>query len=229
MARVTVEDCVERIPNRFDLVMMAAQRSRNISAGASLTVEADNDKNHVISLREIADLTVDLKDLEEQLIQSMQRHVEVDEPEEDDLDMTSIQQEVLGESEEPAPAPAASAPEMSSEPSAEETTEPAQDAASAEISAEDVFSKSPSNVFASMEIDPDKEEADEGDIPSPDALGSAASTDQAETGSQNTANETPDASQVFGPAPESSEDANTADDTPEASEDRQEGGESEKF
>ena len=84
MARVTVEDCVERIPNRFDLVMTAAQRSRNISAGAPLTVETDNDKNHVISLREIADLTVDLKELEEQLIQSMQRHVEIDEPEEDE-------------------------------------------------------------------------------------------------------------------------------------------------
>ena len=141
MARVTVEDCVERIPNRFDLVMTAALRSRNISAGAPLTVEADNDKNHVISLREIADLTVDLKELEEQLIQSMQRHVEIDEPEEDDLDMISIQQEVLGEADD-APAPAKT---------------PA--AKSAPMSADDVFAKSDSKVFADMDIDPDAEEA----------------------------------------------------------------------
>jgi DNA-directed RNA polymerase subunit omega len=141
MARVTVEDCVERIPNRFDLVMTAALRSRNISAGAPLTVEADNDKNQVISLREIADLTVDLKELEEQLIQSMQRHVEIDKPEEDDLDMISIQQEVLGEADD-APAPAKT---------------PA--AKSAPMSADDVFAKSDSKVFADMDIDPDAEEA----------------------------------------------------------------------
>ncbi len=61
MARVTVEDCVERIPNRFDLVMLAAQRSRDVSAGSPLTVDRDNDKNPVIALREIADGTVDLE------------------------------------------------------------------------------------------------------------------------------------------------------------------------
>ncbi|MEQ8195931.1 MAG: DNA-directed RNA polymerase subunit omega [Rhodospirillales bacterium] len=101
MARVTVEDCVEQVENRFDLVMLAAQRSRNIAAGAPLTVDADNDKNHVIALREIADSTVDLADLEEQLVQSMQRHVEIDEPEEDEIDMLSIQQELQGEGEAP--------------------------------------------------------------------------------------------------------------------------------
>ena len=84
MARVTVEDCVERIPNRFELVMLAAKRSREISSGASLTVERDNDKNPVVALREIADETVPLDDLREELVRGLQKHIEVDEPEEDD-------------------------------------------------------------------------------------------------------------------------------------------------
>jgi DNA-directed RNA polymerase subunit omega len=92
MARVTVEDCVIKIPNRFDLVMLAAQRARNISAGAAMTVERDNDKNPVVALREIAEETVELNELEDALIKGLQRHVEMDEPEEDDTDMLSIQQ-----------------------------------------------------------------------------------------------------------------------------------------
>mgnify|MGYP001288802606 FL=1 len=84
MARVTVEDCVERIPNRFELVMLAAKRSREISSGSSLTVERDNDKNPVVALREIADETVPLDDLREELVRGLQKHIEVDEPEEDD-------------------------------------------------------------------------------------------------------------------------------------------------
>ena len=83
MARVTVEDCVERIPNRFELVMLAAKRSREISSGSSLTVERNNDKNPVVALREIADETVPLDDLREELVR-LQKHIEVDEPEEDD-------------------------------------------------------------------------------------------------------------------------------------------------
>ena len=83
MARVTVEDCVLRITNRFDLVMVAAQRARNISAGAPLTVERDYDKNPVVALREIADETVDTDALQASLVQSLQRHVEIDEPEEE--------------------------------------------------------------------------------------------------------------------------------------------------
>jgi len=78
MARVTVEDCVLKVPNRFELVMVAAQRSREILSGAPLTVEPDNDKNPVISLREIAEETVQLADLQESLIESQQRHVEFD-------------------------------------------------------------------------------------------------------------------------------------------------------
>jgi len=86
MARVTVEDCVEKIPNRFELVMLSAQRAREILAGAQLTVEADNDKNPVIALREIADETVNLDELRDSLVQSQQRHVEFDLPEEEEGD-----------------------------------------------------------------------------------------------------------------------------------------------
>ena len=92
MARVTVEDCVLKVPNRFDLVMVAAQRSREISAGSPLTVERDNDKNPVIALREIAEETVSIEALSDALIQGMQRHVEIDEPEEEpqDFEMSVI-------------------------------------------------------------------------------------------------------------------------------------------
>ena len=83
MARVTVEDCILKIPNRFDLVMLAAQRSRDISSGAPLTVEKDNDKSPVIALREIAEETVPLDELGESLIRGMQKHIESDEPDED--------------------------------------------------------------------------------------------------------------------------------------------------
>lgn len=85
MARVTVEDCVTEVPNRFDLVMLAAHRARTIAAGAPITVDRDNDKNPVVALREIADKTVGVKELEEDLIASHQRHLEVDEPEDDNM------------------------------------------------------------------------------------------------------------------------------------------------
>ncbi len=84
MARVTVEDCVVRVPNRFELVMLAARRARAISAGEPLQVERDNDKNPVVSLREIAN-GADLDDLRALLIRGLQKHVEVDEPEEDNM------------------------------------------------------------------------------------------------------------------------------------------------
>src|SRR5262249_12502495 len=83
MARVTVEDCVLQVPNRFDLVTLAAQRARDISAGAPLTLERDNDKNPVVALREIADTTIELDNLSNSLVQGLQRQVEVDEPEEE--------------------------------------------------------------------------------------------------------------------------------------------------
>jgi DNA-directed RNA polymerase subunit omega len=92
MARVTVEDCVLKVPNRFELVMVAAQRARNVGAGATLTVDRDNDKNPVIALREIAEGTVDLEALENSLIRGLQKVVETDEPESDDLDALGMQQ-----------------------------------------------------------------------------------------------------------------------------------------
>ncbi|MDR9426841.1 MAG: DNA-directed RNA polymerase subunit omega [Salibaculum sp.] len=85
MARVTVEDCVDKVPNRFELVMLAAHRAREISAGSPVTVDRDNDKNPVVSLREIADETHQADDLRERLIESNQTQIEVDEPEEDSM------------------------------------------------------------------------------------------------------------------------------------------------
>jgi DNA-directed RNA polymerase subunit omega len=82
MARVTVEDCVIKVPNRFDLVLVAAQRAREITAGAPLTLDRDDDKNPVVALREIADDTVPVDRLQDSLIRGMQKHVEIDEPEE---------------------------------------------------------------------------------------------------------------------------------------------------
>jgi DNA-directed RNA polymerase subunit omega len=85
MARVTVEDCVDKVPNRFELVMLAAHRAREIAAGAPITIDRDNDKNPVVSLREIADETQGADDLRERLIESNQNQIEVDEPEEDSM------------------------------------------------------------------------------------------------------------------------------------------------
>jgi len=81
MARVTVEDCVDKIDNRFDLVLLAAHRARLISSGQPILVDRDKDKNPVVALREIAESALAPKDLEEDFIHSLQRHVEVDEPE----------------------------------------------------------------------------------------------------------------------------------------------------
>src|ERR1700674_1032361 len=81
MARVTVEDCVDKIPNRFELLLIAAHRARMIAGGSPVTVEPDNDKNPVIALREIAEKTISAADMRESLIHSIQKHVEIDEPE----------------------------------------------------------------------------------------------------------------------------------------------------
>lgn len=135
MARVTVEDCVERVPNRFDLVLVAGQRSRQISAGEELTVDRDNDKNPVVALREIADITVDNDELRESIIRSMQRHVEQDEPEEDDMALLMAGQEwssatASGSSPSPSKEPvSAKVPEVTEEAEAGEpnaTGDPAE-------------------------------------------------------------------------------------------------------
>lgn len=96
MARITVEDCVLKVPNRFELVLLAAQRAREISSGAPLSVDRDNDKNPVVSLREIADGTVKVEDMSQHLIQNLQKHVEKDEPEEDNPELLSAGEELIG-------------------------------------------------------------------------------------------------------------------------------------
>ena len=108
MARVTVEDCILQVPNRFDLVMLAAQRAREISAGGPLTVDRDDDKNPVVALREIADETVGLEHLNDALVQGLQKHVEMEEAEEEqvEFDLSSMAlgaEEVSGEALGEAP------------------------------------------------------------------------------------------------------------------------------
>ena len=97
MARVTVEDCVDKVPNRFDLVMLAAHRAREISSGSPITVDRDNDKNPVVSLREIADETQSSGALKERLIESNQTQIAVDVPEDDAMALL-----MGGEADQPA-------------------------------------------------------------------------------------------------------------------------------
>ena len=91
MARVTVEDCIDKVPNRFELVLLAGHRARTISAGAQITVDRDNDKNPVVALREIGDEKIPCDDLREDFIHSMQKYVEVDEPEAEAVPMLSTE------------------------------------------------------------------------------------------------------------------------------------------
>ena len=95
MARVTVEDCVLKVPNRFELVMVAGQRARDISSGGRLTVPRDNDKNPVVALREIAEETVNLEILRNSLVTGLQKNVEVEEPEEDEIDVLAARELVM--------------------------------------------------------------------------------------------------------------------------------------
>jgi DNA-directed RNA polymerase subunit omega len=102
MARVTVEDCIDKVENRFELVLLASHRARLISSGAQLTVDRDNDKNPVVALREIADQTIQPDDLKEDLIHSMQKYVEVDEPEAETVPMIASPSSAGGEDAEVA-------------------------------------------------------------------------------------------------------------------------------
>lgn len=97
MARVTVEDCVDKVPNRFELVLLAGRRARAISAGAALTIDRDNDKNPVVALREIAERTVDPDALREEVITSLQKYAEADETEEEARLLLSDESEELDE------------------------------------------------------------------------------------------------------------------------------------
>ncbi|MFC5760700.1 DNA-directed RNA polymerase subunit omega [Rhizobium sp. GCM10022189] len=100
MARVTVEDCIDKVENRFELVLLASHRARLISQGASITIDRDNDKNPVVALREIADETLSPDDLKEDLIHSLQKHVEVDEPEPDPASLIAAGAATAADSEE---------------------------------------------------------------------------------------------------------------------------------
>ena len=99
MARVTVEDCVTKIPNRFELVMLASQRARDIAAGSELMVDRDNDKDAVVALREIAGGTATRDALHEALLLGLQRHAEIDEPEADMAELSGEEGDLLGEIE----------------------------------------------------------------------------------------------------------------------------------
>ena len=94
MARVTVEDCIDKIPNRYELLMVAAQRAKDLSAGAPLTVDRDNDKNPVVALREIAENTVNIEELQRSLVMGLQKYVEVEEPEEEELEILAAEKEL---------------------------------------------------------------------------------------------------------------------------------------
>lgn len=96
MARVTVEDCVQQVPNRFELVLLAAQRARNLSRGEELTVDRDNDKNPVVALREIAEQTIDRPGLEQDLIKSLSRAPEPEPADEEVLDLIPTDQNIFG-------------------------------------------------------------------------------------------------------------------------------------
>lgn len=96
MARVTVEDCVEKVPNRFELVLLAAQRARNLSRGEELTVDRDNDKNPVVALREIADETVQLEPLRNDLVRSLARAPEPEPADEEVMDLIPTEQNIFG-------------------------------------------------------------------------------------------------------------------------------------
>lgn len=175
MARVTVEDCVEIIPNRFELVVLTAQRSREVSAGAQLTRERDDDKNPVVALREIADKAVDPSDLEESLLHGLQKHVETDEPEEDDMAMLMSSDQWMSGSEQP-PTPARDPVEAAQEMGASDSVRPASAAPSGE-------SEPPRDPFSAMEPAPTRDPEPSAEPATPDAFGAPSQANDDTPGS----------------------------------------------
>jgi DNA-directed RNA polymerase subunit omega len=175
MARVTVEDCVLQVPNRFDLVMLAAQRARDISSGAPLTIERDRDKNPVIALREIADQTIELEALAESLVLGLQKHVEIDEPEEDapEFDVPSIPEgelEGVGDSDELS---ALQSDALAMEAPAEEV-----DAAESDLDADPSEPETESAESGEEPADPETESAESGEEPADPETESAESGEE---------------------------------------------------
>ncbi len=94
MARVTVEDCIDKIPNRYDLVLIAAQRAKDIESGSHICVDRDNDKNSVVALREISENRISIEDLQKSLVMGLQKYVEVEEPEDEEVEILSAEKEL---------------------------------------------------------------------------------------------------------------------------------------
>ena len=94
MARVTVEDCIEKIPNRYELLLVASQRAKDIASGSPILVERDNDKNSVVALREIAENKINIEELQRSLVMGLQKYVEVEEPEEEELEILAAEKEL---------------------------------------------------------------------------------------------------------------------------------------
>jgi DNA-directed RNA polymerase subunit omega len=156
MARVTVEDCVLKVPNRFELVLLAAQRARELSSGAPMTVDRDDDKNPVVALREIADETIGLDQLKNALVRGMQKHVELDEPEE--APEIEIDSSLFG-----IAAPRGAAPDEPAEAAAEEEEEEeelTEDALDEELE-EDMLSVDEEADFAEEPGEPEEEPGEE--------------------------------------------------------------------
>ena len=149
MARVTIEDCIVKVPNRFDLVMRASRRARDISSGSELTLERDRDKNPVVALREIAEGTIDLDELQENIIQGLQRLVAYDDTEDEIVELGVTADAEAGDAGEAGEEAAAAAGEGEEAPAVdaeiaedllsvhEENEEPVSDEASAEEAAEE--------------------------------------------------------------------------------------------
>jgi len=137
MARVTVEDCILKIPNRFRLVMLAAQRARDLSVGSPLTVERDNDKDPVVALREIAEGTVSAEDLEVGLIEGLQKHLDVDEPDEESADLLAAEEELAAIAGTDLIADGVPAEDLMMEDTAEDTTDDTTDEVGAAAAGEE--------------------------------------------------------------------------------------------
>jgi DNA-directed RNA polymerase subunit omega len=162
MARVTVEDCVTKVPNRFELVLLATQRGRELASGAQPSLERENDKNPVIALREIAEGTIQTDDLRAMLISSLQRHVEIDEPEDDSVAIlaaaekewagvnTDEQQPAASTNEKQSTASTEEQPQGDSEPTAAESVD---EPAAAESVDEPVAAESVDEPVAAESVD----------------------------------------------------------------------------
>ena len=153
MARVTVEDCVTKVPNRFELVLLATQRGRELASGAQPSLERENDKNPVIALREIAEGTIQTDDLRAMLISSLQRHVEIDEPEDDSVAILAAAEKEWAGVNTDEQQPAASTDEKQSTASTDEQPQGDSEPAAAESVDEPAAAESVDEPVAAESVD----------------------------------------------------------------------------